>query len=214
MSDVVSTERTGRVMEAGAPVVVSGLGNPGQKYRDNRHNIGFMVVDTLAERMGVLMNRARHDAIYGDGFWGEKKVHLLKPQTYMNRSGRSVAGACRYLDIFPENLVVIHDEIELPYGRIKLKFGGGIAGHNGLRSISGELGSQDYYRIRVGVGRPEFGDVTHHVLTRFNDFEIKTLDDVINGAVDSLERLLNLGLKAAQNAVNGSSFAGQESSPD
>jgi PTH1 family peptidyl-tRNA hydrolase len=214
MSDSLSTEHAGRTIGAGTPVVVSGLGNPGLKYRDNRHNIGFMVVDVLAERVGILMNRERHDAMYGDCFWGERKLHLLKPQTYMNRSGRSVAGACRYLEIFPENLVVIHDEIEIPYGRIKVKFGGGNAGHNGLKSISANLGSQGFYRIRVGVGRPSIGDVTHHVLARFDDSEMNTLNDVISGAVDSLERLINQGLKAAQNAVNGSSFSDEgEQSP-
>ena len=187
-------------------IIVAGLGNPGDKYRDTRHNIGSMVVNELANQWSIPMTRRRFDSFYGDGRVGDRSVVLLAPQTYMNLSGRAVGAACRFFNLDEEALVVIHDEIELPFGRVRAKWAGGNAGHNGLRSIDDSLGAQDYYRIRMGVGRPTFGSVTDHVLSRFDNGERIGLGDVVEGGATAVKVLLEKGLRAAQNEINGSVF--------
>jgi PTH1 family peptidyl-tRNA hydrolase len=148
-------------------LVIAGLGNPGAQYARNRHNIGFMAVDAIVERGRFGPFRARHQGLTAEGLLGDERVMLLKPQTYMNESGRSVGEALRYLKLDLEALVVIHDELDLAPGKVRVKVGGGDAGHNGLRSITAHLGP-GYKRVRIGIGHP--GDkalVYHYVL---NDF--------------------------------------------
>src|SRR5713226_7065388 len=134
--------------------LIAGLGNPGPGYATNRHNAGFMVADVLADRMGARFGRDRSRVLVATGTLADHPVLVAKPMSYMNLSGEPVAAAGRFYKIPPDRLVVVHDEIDLPFGTIRLKYGGGEAGHNGVRSVSAALGTRDYYRVRIGVGRP------------------------------------------------------------
>ena len=144
-----------------------GLGNPGAKYAENRHNIGFMAVDEIARRHGFAPWRRRFQGETSEGAIGTERVILLKPTTYMNDSGRSVQEAASFFKIAPGDVTVFHDELELPPGKVRVKIGGGIAGHNGLRSISAHIGN-DYRRVRLGIGHPGVKELVHgHVLSDF-----------------------------------------------
>ena len=150
-----------------ARILVVGLGNPEAKYAANRHNIGFMILDQLARDSGISMTKTKFKGMYGSGPVNGASAVLLKPQTYMNLSGRSVAPAQKFFNIDAADVLVVHDELDLPYGRIRLKVGGGHAGHNGLRSMIKEMGSNAFARLRVGIGRPVHGDVSNFVLSDF-----------------------------------------------
>ena len=159
-----------------------GLGNPGAKYARNRHNIGFMAVDEIARRHGFAPWRRRFQGETSEGTLGTERVILLKPTTYMNDSGRSVQEAASFFKIAPGEITVFHDELELPPGKVRVKIGGGIAGHNGLRSISAHIGN-DYRRVRLGIGHPGVKELVHgHVLSDFakadNDW-VTTLCDAV-----------------------------------
>jgi peptidyl-tRNA hydrolase, PTH1 family len=151
---------------ADTPLLIAGLGNPGAQYARNRHNVGFMAVDTIHESYGFGPWRAKFQGLISEGKLARRKTYLLKPQTYMNESGASVGAAMRFLKLLPSALVVIHDEIDLSAGKLKAKTGGGDAGHNGLRSITATLGP-DYHRVRLGVGHPSRERVVSHVLQNF-----------------------------------------------
>ena len=180
-----------------------GLGNPGPEYASTRHNIGFMVVSLLAERNGISLKRKGHQGIYGVGRIAGEEATLLLPQTYMNRSGTSVASAYQSLGVEPGDLVVVHDEIDLEFGSLRIKTGGGHGGHNGLRSIHSALGDNGYHRLRMGVGRPPGGgDVSGYVLSRFNAAERAKLEKFIETAVDALELLLRNGAQDAMSKYN------------
>ena len=204
----MSDEKTARVpeIESAERVLLVGLGNPGRRYAGTRHNIGFLVIDELARRHGIELTATRWDGLFGEGRVGEKRVALLKPQTFMNLSGRSVAPACRYLSIERGALVVVHDDVDLDPGRIRLKWAGGNAGHNGLRSLDSTLGGNQYFRIRMGVGRPELGTVRDYVLGRFSSTETEHLPDILEGGAEAAERLLSSGLKRAQNDIHSRGF--------
>jgi peptidyl-tRNA hydrolase, PTH1 family len=148
-------------------LVIAGLGNPGAQYARNRHNIGFMAVDAIAERGRFGPFRDRHQGLMAEGLVGDERVMLLKPQTYMNESGRSVGEALRYLKLDLEALVVLHDELDLAPGKVRVKVGGGHAGHNGLRSITAHLGP-GYKRVRIGIGHPGDKALVHNYV--LNDF--------------------------------------------
>ncbi|TQF73977.1 aminoacyl-tRNA hydrolase [Rhodococcus spelaei] len=187
-----------------APALVVGLGNPGPQYERTRHNVGFMVVETLAER-----ERARFSAHKKSGAdavtvrIAGRQVILAKPRSYMNLSGKPVAALARFFSVDPANLVVVHDELDLDYGTLRLKLGGGEGGHNGLRSISQALGTKDYLRTRVGIGRPPGRmDPADYVLKPFSSVERKELDLVREEAADAVELLLRVGLEAAQNQLH------------
>jgi PTH1 family peptidyl-tRNA hydrolase len=183
-----------------------GLGNPGDRYAGTRHNVGFVILDELADQYRIALTQKKHHGLYGKGLVEGKRAALLKPLTYMNRSGRSVAPASRYFGVTTEQVVVIHDDIDLPFGRLRVKWGGSPGGHKGLKSIDGLLGSRDYFRVRVGVGRPEHGNVVAYVLSRFAANEREGLRDVTGGAVEAVRALLCDGLTAAQNRVNGTVY--------
>lgn len=184
-------------------MLIVGLGNPGPEYADTRHNIGFMVVERAAERAGVTIKRKAHQGLLGMGHWAGQEVFFLLPQTFMNRSGASVASACQSLGLSPGALIVVHDEIDLPFASLKIKVGGGHGGHNGLRSIGSVWGETGYTRLRMGVGRPPAGgDVTRHVLSRFATQERAELDDFLDRAVDALEMLVSRGAEDAMNRFN------------
>jgi peptidyl-tRNA hydrolase, PTH1 family len=199
-------------------VLVVGLGNPGPKYAETRHNIGFFVVDALARRNAVSLSGRRYDAELGEGRIAGKRVTLLKPQTFMNLSGKSVAQAVRYVGETTTGIpldggvVVVHDEVDLELGRVQVKWSGGTAGHNGLRSLEQYVG-RHFFRLRVGVGRPRVGSVSDYVLSRFASHEWAAVRDVVDGGAEALERLLREGLLAAQNEFHGRRF-GPAPAPD
>jgi PTH1 family peptidyl-tRNA hydrolase len=188
------------------PHLVVGLGNPGPAYRGNRHNVGVMVLDLLAERIGgrFSKHKARADVVEGRlGPPPAPRVVLAEPRTYMNESGGPVAGLCAFYKIPVEQLVVVHDELDLPYGSLRLKRGGGDNGHNGLRSITRSLGSREYLRVRFGIGRPPGRtDPADFVLRDFSAAERKDLPFHLDRTADAVETLLRDGLDAAQNAFN------------
>ena len=188
------------------PHLVVGLGNPGPAYRGNRHNVGVMVLDLLAERIGgrFSKHKARADVVEGRlGLPPAPRVVLAEPRSYMNESGGPVAGLCGFYKIPVERLVVVHDELDLPYGSLRLKRGGGDNGHNGLRSITRSLGSREYLRVRFGIGRPPGRmDPADYVLRDFSPAERKDLDYNVDRAADAVETLVRHGLEAAQNSYN------------
>jgi PTH1 family peptidyl-tRNA hydrolase len=188
------------------PFLVAGLGNPGPGYAGNRHNVGAMVLDELAARAGIRLSTgkgARSRALSGEGRLAGRRVVLARPLTYMNESGGPVRGLLDYHHLPVEDLVVVHDELDLPFTTVRLKRGGGEGGHNGLRSISRSTGTKDYLRVRVGIGRPPGRqDPADFVLKDFSAVERKELDLLIGEAADAAEALLVRGLEAAQNEVH------------
>lgn len=193
-----------------APWLVVGLGNPGPAYAHNRHNVGFRIADVLADRAGVRFSRHRRAvAAVAEGRLGGvpggPKLVLAKPMTYMNLSGGPVVGLVNFYKIPRERIVVVHDELDIPYGQLRLKLGGGEGGHNGLRSVSSALGSRDYLRVRFGIGRPPGRqDPADYVLSDFSTAERKELDFLIDRAADAVETLIVKGLETAQNTYHAS----------
>ena len=186
------------------PYLVVGLGNPGPKYAATRHNIGQMVMDHIAGAGGGRFTAARRaQAVVLEGRLGlpgaDERVILAKTTTFMNVSGGPVAALAAYYDIPPERVIAVHDEVDIPFDAVRLKLGGGEGGHNGLRDITKALGTKDYLRVRVGVGRPSGGrDTADHVLAPFTRTERKTLELLISDAADAVEMLILEGLTAAQ----------------
>lgn len=188
--------------------LLAGLGNPGERYTATRHNVGFMAIQALAAANGLALKKKGHQALYGVGRVAGCEATLLLPQTFMNLSGVSIGSACKSLGIEPGDLIVVHDEIDLPFGTLRLKTGGGHGGHNGLRSICATLGRGDFVRLRIGVGRPpQGGDVAGYVLSPFSAAERRELGAVLDGAVAALETLAGQGLAAAMNEFNNRDFA-------
>ena len=184
--------------ESSLDLLVVGLGNPGRQYQHNRHNAGRMVVDELARRHGASF-RSKFSGQLADIRLGDAKVALLAPETYMNDSGKSVAAAARFYKVPLESLLVVHDEGDFDLGRLQARMGGGLAGHNGLRSISSQLGSQEFLRLRIGVGRPGRGD--HRDLADFVLADFEPEDDaatLVSRAADVVESLVADGLEATQ----------------
>jgi peptidyl-tRNA hydrolase, PTH1 family len=183
-------------------LLVAGLGNPGREHAGNRHNIGWMVLAELGRRHGYAF-RSKFSGKIGEGRIGERRVALLAPETYMNESGRSVSAAARFFKVPPESLLVVHDEVDLDPGRLQVRAGGGLAGHNGLRSIAATLGTQDFLRLRVGVGRPGRGDprsISDYVLS---DFEPEDdADTIVAHAADAIEAIAADDLETAQQRFN------------
>jgi PTH1 family peptidyl-tRNA hydrolase len=187
--------------------LVAGLGNPGREYARNRHNIGFMVVDELSRRHRVDAFRGKFGGEVAQGEIAGHKVILLKPMEYMNLSGRAVQRAAAFYQVEPKDIVVVHDEIDLELGRLKLKVGGGHAGHNGIRSIIQDLGSAEFVRVRLGVGRPGGGgggNVSNHVLGDFGKAEQTEAEILIKEAADAVEEVLEKGPLLAMNKWNSS----------
>jgi PTH1 family peptidyl-tRNA hydrolase len=183
-------------------LLVVGLGNPGREYRETRHNVGFRVVEELARRHGASF-RSKYSGSLAELRLGERRLALLEPLTYMNESGRSVAPAVRFFKLPLDSLLVVHDEVDLEVGRLQARLGGGLAGHNGLRSVSTHLGSAEFLRLRVGVGRPERGDprpVADFVLAPFPP-EVD-VDAIVARAADAVEAIALEGLEVAQQRFN------------
>ena len=183
-------------------LLVAGLGNPGREYAGTRHNVGFLVCDELARRHGATF-RSKFSGELAEARIDGRRVALLKPQTYVNESGRSVGAAARFFKVEPERLLVVHDEVDLEPGRIQARAGGGLAGHNGLRSIAQRLKTQEFLRLRVGVGRPERGDprpVADFVLSTFPPEA--DVDTLVGRAADAVETVAVAGLEEAQQRFN------------
>ena len=182
-----------------APWLIVGLGNPGPTYAGNRHNVGAMVVDALGARVGGTYRSHKARAAVLEGRIASTRVVLAKPSSYMNESGSPVAGLAQFFKVDVETLLVVHDELDIPYGEIRLKRGGGEGGHNGLRSMTRSLGSKEYLRVRVGIGRPPGRtDAADYVLRDFAGAERKDLGDVLEEAADAVELVITRGLLEAQ----------------
>jgi PTH1 family peptidyl-tRNA hydrolase len=188
---------------AGEQILLAGLGNPGPEYSGNRHNVGFMVLDELAARVGGKFKAHKSGAEVLEGRLSGQRVILAKPRSFMNLSGGPVVGASRFYKVPADGVVVVHDELDLPFGALKLKLGGGDNGHNGLRSITKSLGTKDYYRVRFGVGRPPGRqDPADYVLKDFSTVERKELALEVDRCADAVEALISTGLVAAQNTFH------------
>nr|PZN45515.1 MAG: aminoacyl-tRNA hydrolase [Bacillota bacterium] len=183
--------------------IVAGLGNPGERYAYTRHNTGFMVVDTYARKQGLAVSKSGHQALYAELRVGEHRVVLLKPQTYMNLSGQSVAAAARWYKVEPQQVLVIYDDLDLPLGTLRLRLKGSSGGHNGVRSIIEHLGTEEFPRIRVGIGRPAAGEsVVDWVLSPFTEEEKPVIAAAVERAAEALDTALRLGFVAAMNRYN------------
>ena len=189
-----------------APWLVVGLGNPGPAYARNRHNVGFLVADLIAERGGVRFGRHRRavaEVAEGRRGFGGPRLVLAKPLTYMNLSGGPVAALSAFYKVPAERIVAVHDDLDIPYGQLRAKLGGGEGGHNGLRSLTKSLGTKDYVRVRFGIGRPPGRqDPADFVLSDFSPVERKELDFLVDRAADLTEAVVTRGLEWAQNAYH------------
>ena len=183
-------------------LLVAGLGNPGREYERTRHNAGWLVLDELVRRHGGSW-RSKFSGSLAETRVGDARVALLKPETYMNESGRSLGAATRFFKVAPEHVLVVHDDVDLETGRLQARAGGGLAGHNGLRSLAQHIGSQDFLRLRIGVGRPGRGDrrsVADWVLSPFAPEDDQ--DALVARAADAVETIVGEGLEATQQRFN------------
>ncbi len=176
--------------------LIAGLGNPGEKYSQTRHNIGFLIIDKIVKNLSLSnnINNSNFKAITTKA----SNNLYVKPQTFMNLSGESIVAIANYYNIINEDIIIIHDDIDLPFGTLRFKIGGGHGGHNGLRSIDSHIG-KDYIRVRVGVGKPENkGDVANYVLSNFSKDELNQLDSIIDHAIDAIDALKTDDIKEVQ----------------
>lgn len=178
--------------------LVVGLGNPGDQYRYSRHNVGFLAVDDLAEKLNINLGRRSFSSVIGFGNIQETRLVLAKPQTYMNLSGYAVKEIKDYFQVAPHDLVVIHDDLDLPFGTIRLKKSGGFAGHKGLQSVARSLQTSDFIRVRLGIGRPQENiPVEKYVLSSFSPEEMEALPAILARAGEAVADLISLGIQAA-----------------
>lgn len=178
--------------------IIVGLGNPGREYSATRHNVGFMAVDVLAERWGATGWRERFDAQVAEYRGGGENVLLVKPQTYMNLSGRAVSALINWYKLTAADLIVIYDDVDLPAGKLRLRPGGGAGGHRGIESLFDHLGSDGFARVRIGVGRPpQYMETADYVLSRFTAEEQPLMAEAIKRAADAVEAILKQGLTKA-----------------
>mgnify|MGYP000681002036 CR=1 FL=1 len=188
--------------EPGIDRLVIGLGNPGRKYAGNRHNVGFQCLDRLAAAWGLSFSRRKHKALLAEGEIAGLKVILAKPQTFMNLSGQAVERLAHFYRLPPENILVIYDDLDLPLGKIRLRPKGGSGGHKGMKSIIEHLGTQNFPRLRVGIGRPTHGDPVDYVLSDFAPDQRITMEEVYGRVISAVELWLKEGIEAAMNKHN------------
>lgn len=185
------------------PWLVAGLGNPGQRYAQTRHNVGIMVLDVLLERSGATFRRHKSGCLIAEVSLRQQRSILGRTLSYMNESGRPLRDLARFYKIPVEQTIVIHDELDIPFGSVRVKVGGGTAGHNGLRSVASHFGSKQFMRVRVGISRPPGArDATGHVLDLFSASERRELPEVLERAADAVERIIEAGAERAMNEVN------------
>lgn len=188
-----------------APFILVGLGNPGREYRGNRHNVGFMTIDRLSEAFAIKISKVQAKALVGSGQWEGRKIILVKPQTYMNLSGDAVGSLLRYYKVPLAQLMVAHDDLDLPVGVIRLRPGGGSAGQKGVASTINKVGTQNFPRLRIGIGRPP-GQMAaaDYVLQNFSKADQEIIDPTIVRAVEAIKVFIRDGLDAAMNQFNTS----------
>ncbi len=183
--------------------IIAGLGNPTKEYEKTRHNAGFDAIYVLAEKHGIQITERKHKAFCGTGFIGGERVLLAKPQTFMNASGESLREAADFYKIRPEQVIVIYDDISLRVGQLRIRTKGSAGGHNGIKSIIAHLGSQDFPRIKIGVGaKPDRMDLADYVLSRFSQTDRQMMEDAFQDAADAVEFMLADGADAAMNRYN------------
>lgn len=183
--------------------IIAGLGNPTKEYEGTRHNAGFMVLDALADKLNTDISEKKHKALCGRGVIGGEKVILLKPQTFMNSSGESLRAAADYYKVDPENILVVYDDISLAPGNLRIRAKGSAGGHNGIKSIIAHLGTQEFPRVRVGVGeKPPRMDLADYVLGRFSQGEKKIMEEAILEAADAVCEIVTVGVDQAMNDHN------------
>jgi PTH1 family peptidyl-tRNA hydrolase len=183
--------------------IVVGRGNPGDRYSGNRHNAGARALEGLLRRAGASLRKHKSGALVGEGAVGGERVVLARPAVLMNDSGRPVQGLLRWYKSPPERLIVLHDELDIPFGGVRVKQGGGTAGHNGLRSLVSHLSGADFNRVRIGISRPRSGrDAVVYVLGDFSTAERKDLPDLLERAADATERIIEAGPEAPMNTCN------------
>ena len=187
-------------------LILTGLGNPGPTYQWTRHNAGFLFLDRLADRESISMNRTSFNGLTGNWDFEGNRLVLLKPQTFMNNSGISVMQALQFYKLLPSALIVVHDELDLPYGSVRLKQGGGHGGHNGLRSIVEMLGRGDFIRLRIGIDKPLHGDTTKHVLGTIPPEQMQHLSGILDGAEEALKMMLREGMPKAMSLFNNRNY--------
>lgn len=196
--------------DSGLPVyLIVGLGNPGREYRDNRHNVGFMLVDRLCKELLITPGKVQSKAIIATGQYAGKKIILAKPQTFMNLSGQSVSGLLRFYKIPNERLLVAHDDLDIPFGTMRIRPGGGAGGQKGVGSIIQQLGGQNFARLRLGIGRPPGQmDPAAYVLQDFSRQEQETLSAVLDRGVKAALSFIEIGLEPTMNQFNGTTKEG------
>lgn len=183
--------------------VIVGLGNPGARYAETKHNIGFITVDYLAEKLGIKINKIKHKAIIGEGSIGGEKVLLVKPQTFMNLSGQSVMDIVNFYKVAASNLIVIYDDIDLPVGKVRIRPNGSSGTHNGMRNIIYLVNNQEFPRVRIGVGKqPDYMDLADYVMTRFNNEERPLIEEAIKRSAAAVEEIVKSGINIAMNQYN------------
>lgn len=184
-------------------ILIAGLGNPGKEYSSSRHNVGFIVVDEIAKRLGISLKKKRFGSLLAEALLAEQQLMLLKPQTYMNLSGDAVSEAVEFFKIPLKNVIVVHDEIDLPLGSIKIKTKGGSAGHKGVQSIISCLGDGSFVRVRMGIGKPiQKSEVVGHVLSGFEKEEKKIMENMVARAADAILEITLRGLESTMNKFN------------
>lgn len=181
--------------------LIVGLGNPGKEYEKTRHNVGFVAIDYLSECLGIKMTKLKFKGVYGEGFIGSEKCILLKPQTFMNLSGESVRDVAQFYKIAPEDIIVIYDDVTLEPGKVRIRPSGSAGGHNGMKSIIYLLNSDNFPRIRFGVGAPEH-DLSNHVLGHFSEEDGKSVTSAIKKLDDILKTILAKGIDEAMSRYN------------
>lgn len=183
--------------------IIAGLGNPGEPYRLTRHNMGFLVVDALADDCGIAIQKKKFEALLGDGRIGEQRVLFVKPQTFMNLSGQSVRQVTDFYQITTDDLLVVHDDLDLSFGTLRIKVGGGDGGHNGIRSLIEHLDNATFTRVRLGIGKPAFkGDTERYVLQPFPKADLEQLAEVVRTACEAIREILAAGPRPAMNRFN------------
>lgn len=182
--------------------LVVGLGNIGKQYEHTRHNVGFDIIDLIGDRYNIAISREKFKGMYGEGNINGKKVILLKPSTYMNLSGESVREVINFYKIENENIIVIYDDISLDVGRLRIRSQGSAGGHNGIKNIIANLGTDVFPRVKVGVGQPK-GELVSHVLGKFSKEDSEMLKEVFKASSDAVESIINSGITEAMNKFNG-----------
>jgi len=183
--------------------IIAGLGNPTAEYENTRHNVGFHVIDVLAGKMKCAVTEKKHEALCGKGMIGTEKILLLKPQTYMNNSGESIRSAADFYKISGDRIIIISDDTDLEEGQLRIRTAGSAGGHNGLKSIISHLGTEEFIRIRVGIGaKPEGWDLADHVLSRLSGEDKKKMEEAYGTAADAAEMIILEGPDAAMNRYN------------